>query len=124
MKLTGGQIASIDLSAKVNDKFVAELEDRLDRNLRRASEYFLGVIRPALPEESGHLKSTAKVKPIPKNKKNPMGGYRVDTEFYLFFYEYGTETRRGTVRQPAKQITNPLLEQHEQKIIDLVTEGL
>lgn len=120
----GSNIAGVDIKAVVDETYIAQLEATLDKNLKAAADYFGGVLQPQLPELSGHLRATTTTKKNPKTKKNPQGGYRVSTELYLFFFEYGTETKDGKVRQPAKPITNTLLAQHEAKIVDIITEGM
>lgn len=122
--LSGGQLAAVDIKADLNERYIAELEERLSANLKRAADYFEGVLRPELPEDEGTLKGTLKTRRMPKTKKNPTGGWRVQAEFYLFFYEYGTLGADGDWRQEPRQISAPLLQQHESKINQIITEGL
>lgn len=122
--LSSGQLASVDIQTTLNERYVAELEERVDGNLKRAAAYVRGLLSVEVPVDKGSLQTGLAVKPIPKSKKNPVGGWRVAAEFYLFFYEYGTLGADGDWRQEPRQITAPLLQSHESQINDIITEGL
>lgn len=122
--LTGGALAGVEIKTEVDLKVAQEFVAKVDANLKDAADHFQGILVPKLPVDEGTLKKTARVRRIRPSKKNPGGGYRVDAEFYLFFYEYGTQTEKGETRQPARPVVNPLLQANEDKIQEIITKDL
>lgn len=122
--LQGGQTASVEFKIDMNEKYMEEFEQRLGSNLQRASEYFISVMKSAVPVDTGTLKSTMKSRKLRATKRNPAGGHKLDAQYYLFFYEYGTLNEDGSERQKAKPITNPLLAQNEERLTQIITQGL
>lgn len=118
-------MVAVDIKTTVEDKVAEAFTEKVQANLKNAADYFLGVLQPKLPVDEGTLKSTAKVKRVRASKRLPAGAYRIETEYYLFFYEYGTLTPKADkVHQPARPITGPLLQAQESTLVELITEGL